>query len=97
MGTRIHPQPGEPFCDACHLGNDESCSQEHSDWCATGNTKMETGMIDRLFLELAQVTKAQTPEQIRLRTENERLRDALAFIVRRCDADDDARASRTQT
>jgi hypothetical protein len=32
MGTRLHPAPGEPFCDACHMGNDEPCSQEHQDW-----------------------------------------------------------------
>jgi hypothetical protein len=32
MGTRIHPMPGEPFCDACHLGNDEPCGDEHRQW-----------------------------------------------------------------
>ena len=32
MGTRIHPQPGEPFCDRCHLGNDVPCEPEHRAW-----------------------------------------------------------------
>ena len=32
MGGRSIPAPGEPYCEACHLGNDEPCHPEHKAW-----------------------------------------------------------------
>ena len=32
VGTRIHPQPGEPFCPCCHAGEEVDCTQEHMMW-----------------------------------------------------------------
>ena len=34
MSTRIHPQPGEPYCDNCHGGGDDSvtCNAAHVAW-----------------------------------------------------------------
>lgn len=35
MGSRIHPQPGEPFCGYCHADDDGDCSEEHRKYFET--------------------------------------------------------------
>lgn len=39
MGTRIHPQNGEPFCPSCHADADEPCTDEHEAWCDDNGTE----------------------------------------------------------
>ena len=50
MGTRIHPEPGEPFCDACHLGEDVECTQGHEDWVDTRIAENKKKMYPMEFM-----------------------------------------------
>lgn len=42
---------------------------------------METETIDRLFLELSQVTQATTAKELALQDEVQRLREALVYVA----------------